>query len=52
MDASIEGNRSVAAAIRAGNRRDAGAATRRMIRNAWAIIGRVVTDGDTEQPPP
>lgn len=52
MDASIEGNRSVAAAIRAGNRRDAGAATRRMIRNAWAIIGRVVTDGEAEQPPP
>ena len=52
MDASIEGNRSVAAAIRAGNRRDAGAATRRMIRNAWAIIGRVVTDGEAQEPPP
>ena len=46
MDASIEGNRSVAAAIRAGDRREASAATRRMIRNAWTVIGRVVDDGD------
>ena len=50
MDASIEGNRAVAAAIRAGDRRGASAATRRMIRNAWATIGRVVDDTGAEEP--
>ena len=48
MDASIEGNRAVAAAIHAGDRRGASAATRRMIRSAWTVIGRVVDAGDAE----
>ena len=44
MDASLDGNRAVAASIRAGDREAASAATAHMIRNAWTIIGRVFDD--------
>ena len=51
MDASIEGNRAVAAAIHSGDRRDASAATKRMIRHSWTIIGRVVGEDDAAESP-
>ena len=50
MDASLEGNRAVATAIHAGDGDTAGAATKRMIRHAWSIIGPVVDDEDAVEP--
>ena len=50
MDASLEGNRTVAAAIHAGDGDTASAATRRMIRHAWSVIGRVVDEERIVEP--
>jgi len=50
MDASIEGNRAVAAAIHAGDGDIASAATSHMIRHAWSIIGLVVDDEEALEP--
>ena len=50
MDASLEGNRAVATAIHAGDGDTAGAATRRMIRHAWSVIGRVDDDEEAVEP--
>lgn len=51
MDASLEGNRAVAASIHFGDGEAASTATRRMIRDAWTIIGRVVDEDDAAEPP-
>ena len=51
MDASIEGNRAVVAAIHSGDRNAASAATKRMIRHSWTIIGCVVDEYDAAQSP-
>ena len=50
MEESLEGNRAVATAIHAGDGDTAGAATKRMIRHAWSIIGRVVDDEEAVEP--
>ena len=51
MDASIEGNRAVVAAIHSGDRNAASAATKRMIRHSWTIIGCVVDENDAAASP-
>ena len=50
MDASLEGNGAVAEAIHTGDCEAASAATRRMIRNAWTVVGRVFDEGDAAEP--
>ena len=51
MDASIEGNRAVVAAIHSGDRKAASASTKRRIRHSWTIIGRVVDEDDAAESP-
>ena len=50
MDASIEGNAAVAESIHTGDREAASAATTRMIRNAWTVVGRVFDEGGAAEP--